>query len=230
MGSVDGARLSYTDTSLPAGPHSFTVRAIDAAGNLSDPSNTATATVPDTDKPSAPSNLAGTGSPGQVALTWDASTDNVGVTGYRVYRNGTQIASVLGNVTTFTDSGLTAGPRSYTVRAVDAAGQPLRREQHRDGDRARQHEADRPATCGRPRARPGVAVERSTDNVGVTGYRIYRGGTEVASLGLSVLHGHDVVGRSATRARLRRAGNLSDASNTATATVADTVKPTAPSS
>ena len=69
VGSVDPNTLSFTNTSLPAGPHSFTVRAVDAAGNLSDPSNTATATVPDTDKPSAPSNLAGIGSrPGRAQL------------------------------------------------------------------------------------------------------------------------------------------------------------------
>ena len=52
--------------------------------------------TPDTTKPTAPGNLTATAGQGQVALNWQASTDNVGVTGYRVYRGGTQIASVAG--------------------------------------------------------------------------------------------------------------------------------------
>ena len=76
----------------------------------------------DTVKPTTPSSLNATASPGQVALSWTGSTDNVGVTGYRIYRNGTQVGSVLGNVTTFTHTGLTSGTYSYTVRAIDAAG------------------------------------------------------------------------------------------------------------
>ena len=63
------------------------MRALDAAGNVSDPSNTASATVPDTQKPSAPANLRATGTASQVDLTWDASGDDVAVTGYRVYRD-----------------------------------------------------------------------------------------------------------------------------------------------
>ncbi len=101
--------------------YSYTVRALDAAGNVSDPSNTASATVPDTTKPGAPGTLSATGSPGQVALSWGAATDNVGVTGYRVFRGATEVAT-LGNVTSYTDTGLGAGSYSYTVRALDAAG------------------------------------------------------------------------------------------------------------
>ena len=121
IATVGAAVRSYTDTGV-VGPLSYTVRAFDAAGNLSDPSNTATATVADTVKPTTPSGLTATGSAGQVVLNWTGSTDNVGVTGYRIYRNGTQVGSVLGNLTTFTHTGLAAGSYSYTVRAVDAAG------------------------------------------------------------------------------------------------------------
>src|SRR5204863_9675542 len=57
----------------------------------------------------------------QINLAWTASTDNVGVTGYKVFRNSTQIATP--TATTFNDTGLTAGTTySYTVSAVDAAG------------------------------------------------------------------------------------------------------------
>jgi len=56
-----------------------------------------------------------------LTLSWNASTDNVGVTGYRVYRGGTQVASPGG--TSASIAGLSAGaPYSFTVSAVDAAG------------------------------------------------------------------------------------------------------------
>jgi hypothetical protein len=56
-----------------------------------------------------------------VALSWTASTDNVGVTGYQIFRNGTQVGTSTG--TTFTDSGLAASTTyTYTVKATDAAG------------------------------------------------------------------------------------------------------------
>lgn len=42
----------------------------------------------------------------QINLTWTASTDNVGVTGYRVFRNGTQVGTPSG--TSYSDTGLTA--------------------------------------------------------------------------------------------------------------------------
>ncbi|MFF2520690.1 discoidin domain-containing protein [Streptomyces liangshanensis] len=76
----------------------------------------------DTTAPSTPGGLRATGTTANsVSLAWNPSTDNVGVTGYRVYRGTQLVATVTG--TTHTDSGLTpATPYSYTVRAVDAAG------------------------------------------------------------------------------------------------------------
>jgi chitodextrinase len=76
----------------------------------------------DTQAPTAPANLRVAGVRyGSVALAWDASSDNVGVTAYRVSRDGVQIAVVTG--TTFTASSLASGTRyTFTVVAVDAAG------------------------------------------------------------------------------------------------------------
>ena len=76
----------------------------------------------DTTPPSAPTGLHVTGTTSaSVSLAWTASTDNVGVTGYQVYRDGTQVATVPG--TSYTDSGLTPSTgHAYTVRARDAAG------------------------------------------------------------------------------------------------------------
>jgi len=72
--------------------------------------------------PSVPANVSATAvSQTQINLTWSASTDNVGVTGYRVYRNGVEIATTAG--TSYQNTGLSNGTTyAYTVRAYDAAG------------------------------------------------------------------------------------------------------------
>ncbi len=78
--------------------------------------------APDTTPPSAPTSLAASGTTStSTVLGWTASTDNVGVTGYRIYRGGTQVGTTAG--TTYTDTGLTPSTAySYTVKAYDAAG------------------------------------------------------------------------------------------------------------
>ena len=77
---------------------------------------------PDTVAPSVPTGLAATPvSTTQINLSWNASTDNVGVTGYQVFRNGQQIATT--TTTSFSNTGLTpATTYQYAVRASDAAG------------------------------------------------------------------------------------------------------------
>jgi parallel beta-helix repeat protein len=76
----------------------------------------------DTTPPSVPTNLAGSAiSSSQINLTWTASTDNVGVTGYKIFRSGTQIGTSATN--SFSNTGLTASTAyTYTVSAYDAAG------------------------------------------------------------------------------------------------------------
>jgi chitodextrinase len=76
----------------------------------------------DTQAPTTPASLRVTGTTSTTAsLSWAASTDNVGVTGYDVLRNGTRVGTATG--TSFTDTGLTPATQfSYTVRARDAAG------------------------------------------------------------------------------------------------------------
>ena len=77
---------------------------------------------PDTTAPSVPTGLGANGvSTTQVNLGWTASTDNVGVTGYRVIRDGTPVATP--TTTTYQDTNLTPGTTySYKVSAFDAAG------------------------------------------------------------------------------------------------------------
>src|SRR6202041_3751875 len=81
-----------------------------------------TTQAPDTTPPSVPTGLSATAvSSTQVNLSWTASPDNVGVTGYDVFRNGTQVGTT--TTTSYQDTGLTAGTTySYTVAAYDAAG------------------------------------------------------------------------------------------------------------
>ncbi len=94
----------------------------------------------DTQAPAAPANLALTepGS-GQIKLTWSASTDGVGVTGYTVYRDGAPVTTVTG--TEFTET-RPAGTRvEYFVRAKDAAGHESADSNHvvRQGTQAGQN-------------------------------------------------------------------------------------------
>ncbi|RRQ77544.1 glycoside hydrolase family 48 protein [Streptomyces griseofuscus] len=76
----------------------------------------------DTTPPTVPTNLAVSATTDtSVSLTWTASTDDVGVAGYDIYRGGTLAGSAA--TTSFTDSGLKASTAySYTVKAKDAAG------------------------------------------------------------------------------------------------------------
>lgn len=60
-------------------------------------------------------------SPTAIDLVWSPSTDDVGVTGYEVWRDGVQLATVI--TTAFIDTELTAGTsHQYWVKALDAAG------------------------------------------------------------------------------------------------------------
>ena len=123
VGSVLGNLTTFTHTGLAAGTLQLHGARCRRSGQpVRREQHAATATVPDSVKPTAPSNLKATAGTGQVTLTWKASSDNVGVTGYRIYRNGTQVGSVNGTTLTYTDTGLARGTYSYTVRAIDAAG------------------------------------------------------------------------------------------------------------
>ncbi|WP_231891328.1 fibronectin type III domain-containing protein [Paenibacillus swuensis] len=129
-GTVTGT--AFTATGLPPNTaYTFTVKAKDAAGNISAASNAVTATTsgttppPDTQAPSAPAGLsAGAVTSSSIAVSWNASTDNVAVTGYNVYNGSALAGSTTGSgATSFTVTGLAANTTySLTVKAKDAAG------------------------------------------------------------------------------------------------------------
>jgi chitodextrinase len=116
---------TYTFTGLTCGTsYALAVDAYDAAGNHSAQASITKTTnaCSDSQAPSTPTGLATSGvSQTGVTLSWSASSDNVGVAGYTLYRNGTQVAAQTGTSYAFT--GLTCGT-SYTlaVDAYDAAG------------------------------------------------------------------------------------------------------------
>ncbi|MEU4743768.1 fibronectin type III domain-containing protein, partial [Actinosynnema sp. NPDC023658] len=127
MLGVPGTELTATVTGLlPDTRYDWTVLARDAAPNVSQASNNVVArtdaTPPDVTAPTAPTTLRVTGrSETSVSLAWDASTDDVGVAGYVVYRDGARVGTSDGPSTTVT--GLAAG-RGYrfAVRARDSTG------------------------------------------------------------------------------------------------------------
>lgn len=118
-------QINFTDTTVsPKSTYNYYIIAYDAAGNSSNPSNTITVNtpdIPDTTPPSVPTNLTAQAvSDTQINLSWNASTDNIGVTGYDVYRNNSLITTVLS--TSFGDTSLIPSTTySYHVIAKDAA-------------------------------------------------------------------------------------------------------------
>jgi len=116
--------LQYADKNLTASTsYSYSVEAYDAAGNYSAPASITakTSDAPDTQAPSAPAELAARTLDKQVNLSWKASTDNVAVKEYIVYRDDAQLAVV--TATSFGDSTVAAGKTyKYTVASRDAKG------------------------------------------------------------------------------------------------------------
>lgn len=132
--------LQFTDTAAPYswswntttasnGAHMLTTKAYDAAGNTGASAivDVTVTNVGDTTPPSAPATLTASPAKRKINLSWSPSTDNVGVTGYQIWRASsatgtfTQIATTTS--TSYVNSGLTSGARwYYYVKAYDAAG------------------------------------------------------------------------------------------------------------
>ena len=119
VGTVTGGSVSVS----PSVTASYILTATNSQGTIT-AQTTVTVTAPpppDTQAPTVPTNLTATAvSSSAINLSWTASTDNIAVTGYRIYRGGSQIGTSASN--SYSDSGLTASTNySYTVAAYDAA-------------------------------------------------------------------------------------------------------------
>jgi chitodextrinase len=116
----------YTSISLVSPVSGRYVRYVapgNSYGNVAEVEFDGPAPAPDTQAPTVPGTpTVGAGpTSSTLTLTWTASTDNVAVDHYIVYRNGTQVGTPITN--TFPDTALTANTTySYTVKAVDTSG------------------------------------------------------------------------------------------------------------
>ena len=229
----------HTDAGLATGTYYYKVTAEDAAGNISTPSNQATATIGDATPPSAPGNLTANVVGATVNLSWTAASDNIGVVRYNLHRGTTsdftpttsnRIAQPTG--LTHSDTGLAPGSYFYKATAEDAAGNigPVS-----NTATATLADTSPPTTPTNLSANGGAGQATLTwtaasDNVAVTRYNLHRSTTS----GFTPTTGNRIAqptGTSHTDTSLAAgtyyykltaedaAGNTSSPSNEATATV-----------
>jgi fibronectin type 3 domain-containing protein len=151
---------------------------------------------PDTIAPSAPTALtAVAASSTRVSLRWVASTDNIGVTGYTIYRNSALLATMTTATTVYSDITVTAAATyTYAVAALDGAGNASALSSSVTATTIAGGLSD-----GTPPSEPGTLTAiattsgqislswvSATDNIGVSGYNIYRA---TSSLGPFVIAG-----------------------------------------
>ncbi len=148
-------KLIYTDTRLTQGQtYRYAVLAKDVAGNRSAKSAEVAVTIaPDAEAPvfvGTPTATVPDIHGKDVQITWQAATDNIGVTAYGIYRDGTRIATVGGSTLSYSDTALAAGTYRYKVDAVDSAGnrsdraaQPAQRRGDRQRPAVRRSQRDR---------------------------------------------------------------------------------------
>jgi parallel beta-helix repeat protein len=196
VGTVNGTTTTFQDgTVIPNTAYAYTVAAFDAVGNNSGQSASLPVTTPpvpqDNDPPSVPANLRTTNITHlAVDLAWDASTDNVGVTSYTIYRDGILFTSVNGATTSYQDSTVTPNTSyTYTVEAFDAAsnssGQSAALPVTTPAVPQDNNPPSVPAnlrTTNITYSAVDLAWDASTDNVGVTSYTIYRDGILLISV------------------------------------------------
>lgn len=233
-----GMVTAYTDTGIkPGSAYYYQVRAFDAAGNKSAWSPYRYVTMlSDTQAPSTPASLAVTATtPGSVSLSWAAASDNVGIAGYHVLRNGTQVGAPTG--TTYTDTGLSAGTTySYTVRSVDLSSRTSAVSTAVSATTLADTSA--PSAPGQPSVSNLTAVSLSlawspaTDNVGISLYEIHRNGSLLTTVTTNSFSDAGVTPGATLTYTVRAkdgAGNFSAFSASTSVTApADTNPPTTP--
>src|SRR5438874_5307339 len=236
--------VSWNTTSTNNGSHTLTAVATDVLGVRWN-SNPVTVTVsngppPDTTPPMVPTGLTASAvSSSQINLSWTASSDNVGVSGYRVYRNGSQIATT--GATSFANTGLSPSTTySYTVAAYDAAGNLSAQSSSASATTPAPPDTTPPAVPTGQTASQASSSQinlswtASSDNVGVSGYRVYRNGSQIATTGATSFANTGLspsTTYSYTVAAYDAAGNLSAQSSPASATTPappDTTPPSVP--
>jgi len=232
FGSVGSSPCSIVGLS-PSTAYTMTVKARDAAGNTSSASIQVTTLSSDTVAPSVPNGLNATSRTAtSFTLNWTASTDNVGVTGYTIYKNGASIGT--STTTSFAVTGLTANNSySMTVSAYDAAGNNSAQSAALavSTDMTAPTAPTNLAYSGLTSSSFLLTWTASTDNVGVVAYDVYQGST---LLGNNTSPSYSVTGLSPSTAYTMTvkardaAGNTSSASIQVTTLSSDTTAPSVP--
>jgi Galactose oxidase-like, Early set domain/Fibronectin type III domain len=182
--------------------------------------------------PSAPADLTGTSGIGTASLSWTPSTDNVGVTGYDVYRSTTpgftpSLANKIGATTTatFTDSGVVAGTYYYVVRANDLAGNASAPSNQATvavlADTTPPGAPTNLAATAPQSRQVNLTWTAASDNAGVTRYNVLRDGQPVGtSVGTTFVDNTVQPGTTYVYAVTAQdaAGNVGPPSNTSTVT------------
>jgi chitodextrinase len=225
---------SFSNTGLSANTnYQYSVAAYDRAGNTSSKSTSVSATTlsnsTDTTPPSTPEGLTASAvSSSTISLSWAAATDDVGVKGYTVFRGGSQVASV--TTTSFSDNGLSANTTyQYTVLAYDAAGNNSSQSQPASATTPEGGSGDTTAPTVpanlKATATSSSAINltwtASDDAVGVTGYKVFRNGSEITTVTNTSFSNTGLAANttySYTVSAMDAAGNESDQSQSASAT------------
>ena len=184
------AKTSFSFTSLVCGTgYQVGVDAFDAAGNRS-PKTSATVSTSacaDRQAPTVPASFTlAAATESTVLLTWQSSTDNIGVVAYGLYVAGLRVGTTSSPSATF--SGLQCG-RTYQigVDAVDAAGNRsvVANASYSTTSCADTQAPSRPAGLAASVTTTDIVLTWSApwDKVGVSGYGIYKNGTRVATVG-----------------------------------------------
>ena len=182
--------INWTTTSTTNGAHTLSAIARDAAGNTKTSTAVNVVVSNGNAAPSAPSNLVlSSVSSSTASLSWGASTDDTGVTGYRIFRDNIQVGT--STSLTFTNTGLTANTTyTYFVVAFDAAGNVSSRSNDVVVNTSALPGADTtPPSVPSGLNASGVTATQATiswspsiDNVGVAGYKIFRNGTQAGTV------------------------------------------------
>jgi len=179
-------RLAFTNSTSfnvgelnPGIEYSFSVTAIDEKGNESTHSSPAVTTTRslDTEAPSVPTGLRTTALTGySIDITWDASTDNTGVAGYRVWLNGSEIGTSTNNI--YAISSLSPNTNyALAIAAYDLAGNESQRTANLQvrtiaPDRQAPSVPSGLATTVVGETSVGLGWNASVDNIAVTGYLV----------------------------------------------------------
>ena len=229
---VTGTEYELKDLTAGTG-YTVTVKAVDAAGNVSDGAahTFTTNNAADTEAPSAPTNVVVTDVTTTTAkVTWSEAKDNVGVVGYNVYLNEAKVNETLITTTEYDLTALTEETNySVKVTAVDAAENESGRSEAATFTTPKTQHTEAPSVPAGVTAsdvtQTGAKITwtAATDNVGVAGYNVYLGESRVNTSPVTVTE-YELSGLTAnteytvTVSAVDAAGNESARSDAATFT------------